>query len=289
MSKKANKDDGFIVPVGNDGELAVTDEMRQDAAASVANMEVTQPYLYLANADAKVVVEREEARAGDFVILGAGESAINLGKEAMFICISHHVRFNYYEGKGSDRKFVWDCAREAMNDEQARQADLDWSDPRSARPYDSYTLIHVAGSEIDPHGVGPIRWKSSANSAAESKKFKQAIVNTANKGVPAFSAVWLFKGRLKDTGHGGKKYTWDAHLAGAIPAGSEAYTKLKETWQHEQIALNKAKMQTHTGDTEPTAREQKAVASVREQFTDSDAYDYTTRDLPEYGDEDAPF
>lgn len=287
---------GMIVPADESGDLQISDEMKKDAAASVANMDVRErPYLYLCNPDAKVVVERKEAAAGDFVILGAGDKAINLGEKPMFIVLSQHKRFSYYEGRGQDRKLVWDVHSEALNDQQAAQADLKWSDPRSAKPYDAYMLLHLTGEAIDPHKVGPISFKSSAHTAKCSREWISAIVAQASRGVPAFAAVWQLEGYLADTGHGSSRFRFKHTAAGGIPDSHEAYPLLKESWQHAQLLLNQAKSASPASTTAtnvsntPTSAQEASDRAV-EQFASqgSDYGDYATG-LPDDGELDPPF
>ena len=259
----------FITPTSKDGQIQVTDQMRADAAASVANIEAGGgPYLYgPANADAKVVIERQEAEAGDFVVLGLGDKAVNLGKTPMFIVLSQHKRFAYWQGSDSDKNLVWDAAQTALTDAQAAQADLDWSDPRSARPYDSYMLLHVGKDGMDPKQIGPFRFKSSANTASDSKKWLSSIVGNASRGVPMFACVWQLEGYLKDTGHRSSKYSFKATNVGNVGESHPAYKKLKASWQHAQQMLGQSKSSGYAG-----GGDDEAIADAQAKAVDPDDY-----------------
>ena len=279
----------FITPTSKDGQIQVTDQMRADAAASVANIEAGGgPYLYgPANADAKVVIERQEAEAGDFVVLGLGDKAVNLGKTPMFIVLSQHRRHSYSEGAGKDRKLIWDAARTELTNAQAEQVDLDWSNPRSARPYDSYMLLHVSKDGIDPNKIGPFRFKSSAHTATASKEWLSSIVGNAARGVPMFSCVWQLVGHMKDTGHGSSKYSFKATNVGNVSDEHPAYPKLKASWQHAQQMLGQSKSSGYAGggDDEPDygAMADEAIAEAQSKAVEPD--DYVVADGG-YGDED---
>lgn len=242
---------GFIVPVAEGGQIQVTDEMRRDAAATAAGMEGGgQVYLYLCQSTSKVVKKRKEAQDADYIINGFGEKAVVLGKTCNVIVLSQCVRMCYEvkdESTGESR-VVWDVPRDSMTDEQAAQADLPWEDPRAAKPYNAFMLLHVGQEGLDPHNIGPFSFHGKGLSAKPAKKWVTDILNAAARGVPAFSIVW----QLGSVEVGGKKDTmWNAMThkqVGTIPGSHPLYAKLKTSWQHAQALIGKASPRAGGGE-----------------------------------------
>lgn len=237
-----------LVPY-EEGKFQVTPEMRADAAAAAGTLEGGGggPYLYLLQADATAVTERNEGRGGDWLVSGVGENPINVGQAPLVIVLSQHVRFRY-ETKDNEgnMKLVWDVARDAMNDAQAAQADLEWKDPRAAKPYNAYVLLHVgAKGDIDPYRIGPFRYRATALGAKDSKKWVDDLGNAAAKGLPPFACVWELGSVLTDTGYKSKKLAMTHKLKATLPSTHPEYQKLKESWQAAQVAKKQQKATPH--------------------------------------------
>lgn len=241
-----------LVPY-EEGKFQVTPEMRADAAAAAGTLEGGGggPYLYLLQADATAVTERNEGRGGDWLVSGVGETPINVGQAPLVIVLSQHVRFRYEVKENpndpkSEWKLVWDVARDAMNDAQAAQADLDWKDPRAAKPYNAYVLLHVAANgDIDPHRIGPFRYRATALGAKDSKKWVDDLGNAAAKGLPPFACVWELGSVLTDTGYKSKKLAMTHKLKATLPSTHPDYAKLRESWQAAQVAKKQQKATPH--------------------------------------------
>lgn len=234
----------------DESKLAITPEMRADAAAAAGSLEGGGggPYLYLLQADATAVTERNEGRGGDWLVSGVGETPINIGSKPLMIVLSQHVRFRHetkdHEG---NMKLVWDVARDAMNEAQAAQADLEWKDPKAAKPYNAYMLLHVSDDGvIDPHKIGPFRYRATALGAKDSKKWVDDLGNAAAKGLPPFACVWELGSVLTDTGYKSKKLAMTHKLKATLPSSHPDYAKLRESWQAAQVAKKQQKATPHT-------------------------------------------
>jgi hypothetical protein len=234
-----------IIPAGQESQIQVSEEAREAARQAAAALEgVKVAYVYLCNADAKVVTDRKEAQAGDFVVIGARDRSVNLGKTPMFIVLSQHVRHAHYVKENNRNKLVWDVARDALTAEQAAIVKNDW---KSAKPYDSYMLLHVSNEGLDPHRLGPVSFKSSAHTCDASQTWLQSLSGKAKVGVAPFSSIWELKGVLEDTGYGAQKYTFQIRYVGCVGPNDPAYKKLAESWQAEAGAKARAKATTFTG------------------------------------------
>lgn len=243
---------GMIVP--SNQQQAITPQMRADAQAAQASIEASGggPYLYLAQPSAKVVVERQTCRGGEYVIID-GDRDINVGSKCMVIVVSQHVRFKHTvkeikNGKETTRT-VWDAAREAMTEAQAAQADMDWSDPRSAKPYNSFFLVHTTADAVDPYSVKIVRYKTDGLAAKPGKKWVDAIANQQVRGVPMFAQVWELGSELVDTGHNSKMFIPTFKYVGGLDSNHPAYATLKESHQHAEAMKKVAKGRVVTGGT----------------------------------------
>lgn len=234
-----------IIPAGQESAMQVSEEARRAAQQAAAALEgVKRAYVYLCNADAKVVTERKEAEPGDFVVIGARDKSVNLGKTPMFIVLSQHVRHAHYVKENNKNKLVWDVAKDALTPEQAAIVKNDW---KSAKPYDSYMLLHVSDKGLDPYRLGPVSFKSSAHTCDASQTWLQSLASMAKVGVAPFSSIWELKGVLEDTGYGAMKYTFQIRYVGFIGPNDPAYKKLADSWQAEAGAKASAKATTFTG------------------------------------------
>ncbi|MBK9976197.1 MAG: hypothetical protein IPP14_15635 [Planctomycetes bacterium] len=259
----------------DESKLAITPEMRADAAAAAGSLEGGGggPYLYLVQADATAVTERNEGKGGDWLVSGVGETPVNVGQHPLVIVLSQHVRFRY-ETKDNEGnlKLVWDVARDTMTDAQAAQADLDWKDPKAAKPYNAYMLLHVGDDGvIDPHKIGPFRYRATALGAKDSKKWVDDLGNAAAKGLPPFACVWELGSVLTDTGYKSKKLAMTHKLNATLPSSHPDYVKLRESWQAAQVAKKQQKATPHTPALSHSSQYDEDAEAERRAIEEADA------------------
>lgn len=289
-------DDNWLVPADNN-TMAVSEQMKKDAQATAGATEPGAPqlpFLYLAQPDAKVVVERRACAGGDFVVL-KGEDDTPIGPSAKFIVMGHHVRFKYQveriDGKKKMLDTVWDAARDFMTPAQAEQADLrDWNNPRKAKPYSSFLLVHVGDGKIDPHGLGFIRFRTDGMAAKAGRALSDAVENKRIRGVPIFAQVWEFSAKLEENSHGGSKFVPHTKYAATVDSGRDEYAKLREIWEQSKAFHERLRADVYGQDAELAAAADAAkVADVPKASGKSPYEEYATSVGGDDNDSEIPF
>jgi hypothetical protein len=265
-----------------------------EQAASGIKRNKLGAYMYLLQHDSTAVTERREGAGGDWLVAGLDdERVINLGDSPMLIVVGHQVRFVQTRQDPNTHRnvVVFNLPWETMNATQQQATELPWDNPNSARPVDSFTLVHVTDSGIDPHKIGKFNFQPKPGSAKAAGKWVSdlgATIRMKPVGVAPFAAIWgIGSVATINAKYNSRKLALTHKYLGALAANTGEWHAMQTLW-NESVAEHSAEASrrsaapaiAHDGPSDEELGE-RADREADEYKRSNDPNDYATSLPPE--------